>query len=301
MLLSCLVCGVLALSSLLDVPVGLLSVLSLALPVEPAGAAGQVAASLVAQDAIAASSSRDCHFSRQSWYRTIKRGDGGALLKDWPQRIFVTSGGRFYVPDPSSERELLRLRRDPAVACFVALSAAVNNSVRLQKTGPVSQSLTNLYLAHVFGADAAIRMLDAVEAAPNALLAARFPNLDLALPQVGALYLRKIRMRQFMDLVAGAVGRVSQQAKAALKDKGGGNGVGQSAKSAAADIMPAPATFSQSRMGLGVGVLETGNGDSRADGRINPRLALTRMPLHLLSVSRAAMQDAWLTEVKADH
>ena len=178
------VCGVELLGSLFDVPTGLLFVLSLVTtnPNDVATAATGLAApkSSTTIDLNKA----PCRHGKQAWYAALSQGAGGVAFSGLAKRIFRTSGGRFYVPVERDRREILKLQRDNAVSCFIALSSAAANAQQLKSKVGRDASLSDLYLAHVFGADRAIQIINAIDATPRKRMATRFPRLDLIVPDL---------------------------------------------------------------------------------------------------------------------
>jgi arginine exporter protein ArgO len=264
-LLACDCCGVAALSSFFDVPAGLLFVLSLAVS-GPDGSTAEIRKAVLPENAAMRQETADgCAFSHQAWLRSLKQGFGGALFAGWPERIFKTSAGRYYVPVASEKRKLSKLRHDGAMSCFVALSAAMQNAHVLQQALSREPKLTDLYLAHAFGPDRAVALLQAARTSPNGLLADHFPNLDLVMPHVGALYLRKTTNSGFVTKLRAATAHLDLPSR------------GTSSK-----------RFSSAARERTVQVTSTMEGEAVRPtmAAFNPRFQLTRMPLQALGLSR---------------
>lgn len=171
-------------SSLFDVPAGLLFVLSLAAtnpgPVETA-ATGISSPRASASAQIANTS---CRYDEQAWFAVIKDGAGGAAFAPYAARIFQTSNGRFYVPVEDERRKLLALSRDHAASCFIALSSAARNAHRLAGHLGRKATLTDLYLAHALGLDGAVKILTALSSKPKQRLSKLFPELKRNTPGI---------------------------------------------------------------------------------------------------------------------
>lgn len=277
MLLACFCCGVAILSALFDVPTGLMFVLSLAVS-GPEGANAEISKAVLPESsATRQETANGCYFSRQAWLRTLKQGSGGAVFAGWPSRIFKTSAGRYYVPIASEKQDVMKLRRDPAMSCLVALSAAMENSAVLHQALGRAPALAELYIAHAFGSDIAISLLQAARATPNDPLADHFPNLDLMMPHVGALFLRKITIERFVDRLRHATRKSDVYSR-----------------TVATDHRATPVTF-KSAAKANLEVTATAAQPTRAS--YNPRFQLTRMPIPTLgytssgSVSMGAATD----------
>ncbi len=92
-------------------------------------------------------------------------------------RVFVTSGGRYYVPTPTDRPRVMAARADDDFAARIAYSAAVRNAVVMRVALHRAPTAGDLYIAHVFGAPAAIELIRAVDTTPDVTLEQRFPTL----------------------------------------------------------------------------------------------------------------------------
>jgi hypothetical protein len=186
------------LSSLLDVPVQLALLLSLA-----ASTAGHDAPSAIAVENPAAVASLISEplegpllFGERAWLRAVKAASGDAMVAEYASRIFKTSGGRFYIPTVDERRRILDARRDETLAERVARTYAETNAREMHAALRRAPTAGDLYIAHLYGPEAAIALLQAVSAAPDALALKRFPELAGELPPtaqaltVGQLYRR---------------------------------------------------------------------------------------------------------------
>lgn len=169
-------------SSIFDVPSGLLFVLSLVTsnPSDVATAATGIAAPKASVTLNLAKA--PCRHSEQAWLAALKNGAGGSAFSTLAGRIFRTTGGRYYVPVAQDRAEILKLQGDSAVSCFIALSSAAANAAHLKADLGRDATLSDLYLAHVLGRDLAQRILIVTNKTPRVRLAKQFPNLDRKLP-----------------------------------------------------------------------------------------------------------------------
>jgi hypothetical protein len=180
------------LSSLLDVPAQLALVLSLA-----ASSAGNdpPSAPPPPQTAVVAAQAHfDFHslegpfrFSEGIWLRALREGlPAGEGQADYSGRIFKTSSGRFYVPSAAERRRILDARLNAALAKRVAETFAQNNALRMRAALRRRPTAGDLYIAHVFGPEAAISFIELVDAKPQEIAARQMPELAQSAP--GLLY-----------------------------------------------------------------------------------------------------------------
>ena len=178
-------------SSLLDVPAQLALVLSLA-----ASSAGNDPPAAPPQTAVVAPAQApfDLHalegpfrFSEDIWLRALREGlPAGEGQADYSGRIFKTSSGRFYVPSAAERRRILDARLNAALAKRVAETFAQNNALRMRAALRRRPTAGDLYIAHVFGPEAAISFIELVDAKPQEIAARQMPELAQSAP--GLLY-----------------------------------------------------------------------------------------------------------------
>jgi hypothetical protein len=118
-------------------------------------------------------------FSETQWLNAIHLGYGGNETAAFRSRIFATTGGRLYVPRMDEKTEILAARRNDAAARAVARDLAAANFSALSKKLTHAPSYKDLYAAHVFGLDAAVRLAGLRETAPKAPLSLALPELSL--------------------------------------------------------------------------------------------------------------------------
>src|SRR5262245_30053994 len=64
-------------------------------------------------------------FGERAWLRALH--ENGAQAEGYGSRVFVTSGGRYYVPTEVERRRILDARDNSALAARVARAAAERN------------------------------------------------------------------------------------------------------------------------------------------------------------------------------
>jgi hypothetical protein len=116
-------------------------------------------------------------FGERAWLRALHENPSEAGADGYSGHVFVTSGGRFYVPTASDRQRILDARNDFVLAARVARAAADRNAIRMQAALHRKPTAGDLYIAHVFGPETAISLLEAAGKSPDAELKKRFPEL----------------------------------------------------------------------------------------------------------------------------
>ena len=169
-------CGGQPLSSLLDVPAQLALVLSLAAST-PANAPPRALPASASIALIAAEPLEGPYrFSEGTWLRVLKEelpNDGHGYARS----IFRTSGGRYYVPRRGERRQVLDARNDDALAARAARAFARSNASTLRATLKHAPTAGELYLAHLFGPEAAAALIVRVRSHPADAAAKHVPVL----------------------------------------------------------------------------------------------------------------------------
>jgi hypothetical protein len=166
------------LSSLFDVPAQLAMLLSLAASTAaPEPSAGMAEFATPAADIAMVSEplKGPMRFGERAWLRALH--ENAKEAETIGARVFVTSGGRYYMPSPNDRDRILAARNDTEVAARIARAGAERNAARMRAALRRSPTAGDLYIAHVFGAATAIRLLKAVGEAPDAALTKRIPEL----------------------------------------------------------------------------------------------------------------------------
>jgi hypothetical protein len=177
------------LSPLFEVPAQLALVLTLAAS-GPGG--GTPTAPLPETAAIPSSQSLDpqplegpYRFSESNWLRALREDlPAGEGQPDYSGRIFKTSGGRYYVPAAAERRQILDARANPALAGRAAQAFAADNAARMRAGLHRPATGGELYIAHVFGPEAAISFIMLAETRPSELAANLAPGLAQSAPEL---------------------------------------------------------------------------------------------------------------------
>ncbi len=160
-------------SSLFEVPAQLALVLTLAAsgpgdgaPAAPTAETAAIASAQLLPDPSPLQG--PYRFSESSWLRALRDDlPASAAEANYSGRIFKTSGGRYYVPAATDRHPILEARANATLASRAAQAFAADNATRLRRALHRSATPGDLYIAHVFGPEAAIAFIRQVEAAPN--------------------------------------------------------------------------------------------------------------------------------------
>ena len=203
-------------SSVLDVPIGL--IMALALAVAPDSGEGQLAsrnqsgsepagairASNVTQDA-----ADPFRFGEQNWLRAVKDQGQAIGLGALARRVFKTSSGRYYVPDAIEHKLIMVLRADIVVAGQVLHRTATADAAMFQTSVGRLPAMHELLAAHLLGCESALKLAQLALKEPMMPAASAMPALALAYP---ALFFVGTRPRSAyevtIELVAAARGEV---------------------------------------------------------------------------------------------
>jgi hypothetical protein len=138
-------------------------------------------------------------FSETQWLNAIHLGYGGTETAAFRSRIFATTGGRLYVPRADEKTEILAARRNEAAARAVARDLAAANFTALSKKLVRAPSYRDLYAAHMFGLDAAVRLAALRETAPKAPLSLALPELSLQDFKAAGLASASVAVRELYE------------------------------------------------------------------------------------------------------
>lgn len=114
-------------------------------------------------------------FIDQSWLGTVKRHGAEHGLGWAADAIGQTASGRFYVSDPGTRAQILKLRDDPRVASLMAAAHAADNKAELEARFGREMGGADLYMAHFLGLGGAQKFLAALDADPGRAAAPLFP------------------------------------------------------------------------------------------------------------------------------
>jgi hypothetical protein len=194
------------LSSLFDVPAQLAMLLSLAVSTaatEPPRSMGEVAAPAAATAPLAEPLEGPFSFGERAWLRALH--ENGEVAETIGARVFVTSGGRYYLPAPADRPRVMAARGDDDFAARVAYSAAVRNAAAMRTALHRPPTAGDLYIAHIFGASTAIELIEAVGDEPDAALERRFPTLLGSVAAVTTEGKDAVTVAQFYRRLSGAL------------------------------------------------------------------------------------------------
>ncbi len=203
--------------SIFDIPSGLLFVLSL-VTTNPSDVT-TAATGLALPKSVTALNLRSapCRHGEQAWFAALNAGAGGAAFSGLAGRIFKTSSGRFYVPVAQDRAQILDLQRDNAVSCFIAMSSAARNAQLLKANLNRDATLSDLYIAHVFGVGQALRILRAVAVTPNKRMITMFPALDAIEPGLYAGRAKRMTLGGFVKRLTKAVRQQVHRARGKMQ------------------------------------------------------------------------------------
>ena len=119
-------------------------------------------------------------FVEQTWLSVVRKHGAEYGLGDMADKIKVAADGRLKVADPALRKEILNLRRDPAIAAAMAAEHAADNKARLDAKLNREVVPTDLYLAHFMGLSGAVGFLKNMEAKPDQAAADLFPKAAAA-------------------------------------------------------------------------------------------------------------------------
>jgi hypothetical protein len=119
-------------------------------------------------------------FIEQTWLGTLKRHGAEHGLQAYADAIKVGSNGRYTVADRGLRQEILALRKDASTAALMA--GEMTNQVRGDMEAALGRGVSagELYVAHFLGPKAAIKMIQAAAATPQASAADMFPQAAAA-------------------------------------------------------------------------------------------------------------------------
>jgi hypothetical protein len=171
------------LSSLFEIPAQLAMLLSLAAsaPGHDAVIAETPKAAISAAPSVVEPIAGALRFTDRGWLRALH--ENPVESAGLGSRIFVTSGGRYYVPMVTDRRRVSEARNNDELARRVTKAAARRDAAKIRVAVKREPAATDLYVAHVYGVGTAISLIQAVVATPDAPLDRSFPEIA-ALPEV---------------------------------------------------------------------------------------------------------------------
>ncbi len=144
-------------------------------------------------------------FIDQTWLETLKN-EGPALgYGKYADAIVQTSSGRYVVPDPAMNREIMALRKDPTANAVMAGAFTNRNAEILSTRLGRDPTEGELYMAHFLGPAGAARFISAAESTPNARAADLFPKAANANRSI--FYDRAGQARSVSEVYAGLIAK----------------------------------------------------------------------------------------------
>ena len=195
-------------SSLFDVPAQLAMLLSLA---ASTAATDSSAVSVAAEHAapvtdvavVSEPLEGPLRFGERAWLRALH--ENAKEAETIGARVFVTSGGRYYIPSPNDRDRILAARNDAELGARVARASAERNAARMRDALHRAPTAGDLYIAHVFGVGTAISLLKAAGEAPDTALAKVFPELAANAAEVAGGAKAPVTVGQFYRRLSGAL------------------------------------------------------------------------------------------------
>lgn len=115
-------------------------------------------------------------FVEQTWLATVKQHGAKHGLRRFADMITRGADGRYRVSDPGARRNVLNLRFDAQTASMMAGELASGNAAYLRGRTGREPSAGDLYAAHFLGPAGSARLIEAVQANPNASAPRLFPD-----------------------------------------------------------------------------------------------------------------------------
>ena len=122
-------------------------------------------------------------FTRATWLEMVKKHGAGHGLDREAEAITWDKDG-WTVKDKALRKEILELRRDPAVSALMAGEYAKDNGKVLEARLGRAASAHVLYLAHFLGANGAARVIEGAEERPRQAASRALPDAARANPEI---------------------------------------------------------------------------------------------------------------------
>ncbi|CAN1507005.1 MltD_like domain containing protein [Rhabdaerophilaceae bacterium] len=119
-------------------------------------------------------------FIEQTWLGLIKKEGANHGLADAADAIQKDRSGRFVVPDQAARKQILDLRKDPALSSTLAGIFTQKNRETLRDQIGRDPNSAELYMAHFLGAQGASGLISLAESEPTASAAKAFPDAAAA-------------------------------------------------------------------------------------------------------------------------
>jgi hypothetical protein len=115
-------------------------------------------------------------FVEQTWLGTFKEHAADYGYGDLASKIAKQPDGHYTVSDAATRKEILGLRKDPAVNAGMAAELAADNKTKMEKALGRPVTATDLHLAHFLGLSGALKFIRKLDSDPNVTGAALFPK-----------------------------------------------------------------------------------------------------------------------------
>jgi Transglycosylase SLT domain len=115
-------------------------------------------------------------FVEQTWLSVVRKHGADHGLGEMASKIKLGEDGKLRVSDPALRKEILDLRRDPAIAAVMAAEHAADNEQRLSAKLDRDVEPADLYLAHFLGLNGATNFLRNMASNPDQGAADVFPK-----------------------------------------------------------------------------------------------------------------------------
>jgi hypothetical protein len=119
-------------------------------------------------------------FVEQTWLGTFKEHAAEYGHADLAAAITKRSDGRFTIADAATRKQILDLRKDPALNAAMAAELASDNKVKMEAALGRPATATDLHLAHFLGLSGALRFIRKLDSDPSTTGAAMFPRAAAA-------------------------------------------------------------------------------------------------------------------------
>lgn len=114
-------------------------------------------------------------FIESTWLQMVHEEGSRFGLDQFASKISKTSKGSYQVSDPATKKAILDLRSDPEISSLLAGAFAQRNAEHLSERVGRVPTEGEVYLAHVFGAGGAEKIINLVENKPHTNAAQAFP------------------------------------------------------------------------------------------------------------------------------
>lgn len=115
-------------------------------------------------------------FLESTWLQVMKVEGPRLGYGDIANSIERSADGDYFVPDPKTKADILKLREDPQIASDLAAAFTKSNGDYLRQRFGRMPSAGELYIAHFLGAQGAERMFTAGLQDPDQIAANLFPK-----------------------------------------------------------------------------------------------------------------------------